>query len=46
MTRLPAVDPIVAKELAIIALGQTTFGLISLYFDNYITEFGDFEDLM
>jgi hypothetical protein len=36
--RLPAVDPNVAKALAIVTLGQATFGLVDLYFDNFVAE--------
>jgi hypothetical protein len=36
--RLSAVDPDVAKAFAIVALGQTTFRLICLYFDNCVAE--------
>jgi hypothetical protein len=42
--RLPAVDPNVAKALAIISLGQVTFGLVGLYFDNYVGDTRDLED--
>jgi hypothetical protein len=36
--RLPAVDPNVAKALEIVTLGQATFGLVGLYFGNYVAE--------
>jgi hypothetical protein len=36
--RLPAVDPNVATALAVVTLDQATFGLASLYFDNYVAE--------
>jgi hypothetical protein len=36
--RLPAVDPNVAKALAIVALSQATFALVGLYFDKYVAE--------
>jgi hypothetical protein len=41
--RLSAVDPNVAKALAIVALGQTTFGLISLNLHKYVAEVGGFK---
>jgi hypothetical protein len=41
--RLPAVDPYVSKALAIVALSQTTFGLIPLYLNNYAAEICYFE---
>jgi hypothetical protein len=41
--RLPAVDPNVSKVLAIVALSQTTFGLVSLYLNNYAAEICYFE---
>jgi hypothetical protein len=31
-------DPNVTKALAIVTLGQATFGLAGLYFDNYVAE--------
>jgi hypothetical protein len=43
--RLTAVDPNVAKALAIVTLGQATFGLVGLYFDNYIVEARDVENI-
>jgi hypothetical protein len=43
--RLPAVDPTVAKALAIVTLSQATFGLVGLYFDNYVAEARDLEDI-
>jgi hypothetical protein len=43
--RLPAVDPNVAKALAIIILVQATFGFVGLYFDNYVAEARDLEDI-
>jgi hypothetical protein len=43
--RLPAVDPNVAKALAIVILGQATFGLVGLYFDNYVAEVRALEDI-
>jgi hypothetical protein len=39
--RLTAVDPNMAKVLAIVKLGQAIFGLIGLYFDNYVAEARD-----
>jgi hypothetical protein len=44
--RLPAVDPNVAKALAIVTLGQATFGLIGLYFDNYVAEARELENVL
>jgi hypothetical protein len=44
--RLPAVDPNVAKALAVVALGLTTFTLISLHIDNYIAKIAEFEDFL
>jgi hypothetical protein len=44
--KLPAVDPNVAETLAIITLGQTTFGLVGLCFDNYVAEAQDLEIVM
>jgi hypothetical protein len=43
--RLPAVDPNVAKALAIVTLGQATFGLVGLYFDNCVAEARDLKDV-
>jgi hypothetical protein len=43
--RLPAVDPNVVKALAIVTLGQATFGLVGLYFDNYVPEALVLEDV-
>jgi hypothetical protein len=43
--RLPAVDPNVAKALAIVTLGQATFGLVGLYIDNYVAEARDLGDI-
>jgi hypothetical protein len=43
--RLPAVDPNVAKALAIVTLGQATPGLVGLYFDNYVAETRELEDV-
>jgi hypothetical protein len=43
--RPPAVDPNVAKALSIVTLDQATFGLVGLFFDNYISEVRDFEDI-
>jgi hypothetical protein len=43
--RLPAVDPNLAKALAILTLGQATFGLVGLYSDNYVAEARDLEDI-
>jgi hypothetical protein len=43
--RLPAVDPSVAEALAIVTLSQATFVLVSLYFDDYIGEARDPEDI-
>jgi hypothetical protein len=41
--RLPAVDPNVSKALAIVAMSQTIFGLVSLYLNNYAAEVCYFE---
>jgi hypothetical protein len=41
--RLSAVDPNVAKALAIVTLSQATFGLVGIYFDNYVAEARDLE---
>jgi hypothetical protein len=43
--RLPAVDPNVAKALAIVTTSQATFVLVVLYFDNYVAEARDLEDI-
>jgi hypothetical protein len=43
LRRLPAVDPNVSKALAIVALSQTTFGLVSLYLNKYAAEVCYFE---
>jgi hypothetical protein len=43
--RLPAVDPNVGNAPAIVTLGQDTFGLVALYFDNYTAEARDLEDV-
>jgi hypothetical protein len=43
--RLPAVDPNVVKALAIVTLCQATFGLVGLYFDNYVAEARDLENI-
>jgi hypothetical protein len=43
--RLPAVDPNVAKVLAIVTLDQATFRLVGLYGDNYVAEALDLEDI-
>jgi hypothetical protein len=40
------VDPNVTKALPIVAFGQTTFGLTSLFLDNYVAEAGEFEDFL
>jgi hypothetical protein len=37
--RLPAVDP----NVVIVILRQVTFGLVGLYFDNYVAEPRDLE---
>jgi hypothetical protein len=42
--RLPAVDPNVDKALVILTLGQATFGLVDLYFDNYVAVARDLEN--
>jgi hypothetical protein len=42
--RLPAVDPNVAKALTIVTLGQAT-RLVGLYFDNYVAEARDLENI-
>jgi hypothetical protein len=42
-SRLPAVDPNVSKALAIVALSQTTFGLVTLYLNNYVADIFYFE---
>jgi hypothetical protein len=39
------VDPNVAKALAIVTLGQATFGLVGLYFVNSVAEARDLEDI-
>jgi hypothetical protein len=44
--RLPAVHPDVVKTLIIVALDQTIFRLISLYFDNHVAEVGEFENVL
>jgi hypothetical protein len=38
-------DPNMAKVLAIITLGQATFGHVGLYFDNYVAEAQDLKDI-
>jgi hypothetical protein len=43
--RLPALDPNVAKALAIVTLGQAPLGLACLYFDSYIAEARDLKDI-
>jgi hypothetical protein len=43
--RLPAVDRNVAKALAILTLGQANFILVGLYFDNYVVQARDLEDI-
>jgi hypothetical protein len=43
--RLPAVHPNVAKDLSNVMLGQATFGLVGLYFDIYVAETRDLEDI-
>jgi hypothetical protein len=40
------VGPNVAKAHKVVTLGQTIFGLVSPYLDNYIAEVGDFEDFL
>jgi hypothetical protein len=35
----------VAKALAIVTLGQATFGFVGHYFDNYVAEARDNEDI-
>jgi hypothetical protein len=34
-----------AIALAIVTLGQATFGLLGLYFDNYVAEVRDLDDI-
>jgi hypothetical protein len=43
--RLPVVDPNVAKALVIVTLGQATFRLVGLYFENYVAEARDLENI-
>jgi hypothetical protein len=43
LRRLPAVDPNMSKVLAIVALSQTTFGLVRLYLNNYAAKVCYFE---
>jgi hypothetical protein len=38
-------DPNVAKSLANVTLCEATFGLVGLYFDNYVAEVRDLEDI-
>jgi hypothetical protein len=43
--RLHEVNQNVAKALAIVTLCQATFGLVGLFFDNYVAEAQDLEDV-
>jgi hypothetical protein len=36
--RLPLIDPNVAKAMAIVTIYESTFRIISLYFENYVAE--------
>jgi hypothetical protein len=43
--RLPVVDSNVAKALENITLCQATFGFVDLYFDDYIADARDLENM-